>query len=91
MDNKKAELLDVDGDDWSDAEDYPFDWGLTYFIISLSFPVYPQYKSANISVMPQSSTSAIPFTCLVDYLVKTKKQSVDWTFKRANGQMPEVS
>ena len=34
-DNNKAELLDVDGNNWSNADDYPFAWGLTYFIIFL--------------------------------------------------------
>ena len=26
---KKTELLDVKGNNWSTADDYPFDWGLT--------------------------------------------------------------
>ena len=76
--NVKTELLDVDGNKWLNADDYPFDWGLTYFIISLSFQVYSRYKSASISLMPRSSTSATPFTCLVDCMLKTKarRQSV---------------
>ena len=28
-DNRKTELLDVNGNNWSDADDYPFDWGLS--------------------------------------------------------------
>ena len=30
--NNKTELLDVDGNNWIKADDYPFDWGLTYFL-----------------------------------------------------------
>ena len=30
--NRKAELLDIEGNNWSSADDYPLDWGLTYFL-----------------------------------------------------------
>ena len=30
--NKRAELLDVIGNTWSTVDEYPFDWGLTYFL-----------------------------------------------------------
>ena len=30
--DNKAELLDVDGNNWSTADNYPFDWGLTCFL-----------------------------------------------------------
>merc|ERR1711892_533462 len=52
-DNNKAEILDVDGNDWSNADDYPFDWGLTYFFISLSFIVDLRFKSVNIFTKPR--------------------------------------
>ena len=82
--NKKTELLDVAENNWSSADDYPFDWGLTKFFISLSFSVYPQYKSANIFTAPRSLTPETLSTSLVESLMLLlsaipRRQSVDST------------
>ena len=91
--NKKTEILDVDANNWSEAEDYPFAWGSNYFIMFLSFPVYPLYKPTNVYTWPRSFTSAARFTCLVENqeMDTTRRQSVDSTLKRANGLMSAIS
>ena len=35
--NKKTELLDVNGNSWSDADEYTLDWGLTEFFCTFEF------------------------------------------------------
>ena len=84
--NKKTEILDVDGDNWSLADDYPFDWGLTYFLFLWVTQSIPGLRQRIYQYRPDRPRQRL---VLLVWWILWSTWEDNWSTRHKNAQMDQ--